>query len=76
MDFQFDTEPVVDGTRKVFGAFASAIPEMGVDCERVGSVDGIGGVCGTSASSLTRRTNISLLVSIVVSGAVMITSLL
>ena len=76
MDFQFDTEPVIDGTRKVFSAFATAIPKMGVDCEEVGSVDGIGGVCGTSASSQSRRTTLSLLASIVVSGVVICVSFL
>jgi len=76
MDFQFDTEPVIDGTRKVFSAFATAIPRMGVDCEEVGSVDGIGGVCGTSASSHSRRTTLSLLASIVVSGVVICVSFL
>jgi len=76
MDFQFDTEPVVDGTRKVFDAFASAIPRMGVDCEDVGSVDGFGGVCGTSASSQSHRSRLPLFASVAISGFVALLSLL
>lgn len=76
MDFQFDSEPVRDGTRKVFQAFASAIPKMGADCEAVGTVDGLGGVCGTSSSSPSRRTQLSIATSIVVAAVTIIASLL
>ena len=76
MDFQFDSEPVRDGARKVFQAFASAIPKMGVDCEVVGTVNGLGGVCDRSSSSPSRRTQLSLLTSIAVAGVAVVASLL
>ncbi len=76
MDFQFDSEPVRDGARKVFQAFASAVPKMGVDCELVGTVNGLGGVCDRSSSSPSRRTQLSLLTSIAVAGVAAVASLL
>ena len=55
-NMDFVNDPVPDGARAVFRAFAEAIPNMSnVDCEKVGVVDGIGGVCDNNSSSSARQ---------------------
>ena len=51
MDFQFERRPVIDGPVAVFDAFAKVYSDMNVDCEEIGSVDGIDPCTGVAVSS-------------------------
>ena len=42
MDFNLDQKPVVDGAEAVFDAFHGALPDMGVNCHYVGTLEDAG----------------------------------
>lgn len=48
MDFQLSSDPVPDGSGAVFDAFTFSISGMGVDCKKIGTLDGISSVCSDS----------------------------
>lgn len=65
MDFQFDTVPVHQGARTVFGAFARAYGKMNVNCEDVGKTEGHD-ACSGATSPGARDTNVGMIVGILV----------
>ena len=66
MDFQFDTVPVHDGARAVFGAFARAFGKMNVNCEDVGKAEGHDACSGATSPEGPRDTNVGLIVGLIV----------
>lgn len=66
MDFQFERNPVHQGARVVFGAFSRAFGNMNVNCEDVGSADGIDSCDGATSPSGPRDTNAGMIVGIIV----------